>query len=437
MKRPIILLFPIVTELLLYASGVPLQQNRGDSFASHSASSDTFTIVSTPAQPSDLDHVLDVLHPRASVNSLLNPAPETAPGAPTSSTSHPGGSDIILPPIHSIISPQGVPPPGIFPAPRSQVPSRHGAQAGRALAAAVPPHSAADPHQPYASQPVSSSPQPEPGDSSALDDLDRLPKDMPPSFSSFNANHVAVMLEEKIGGKTSTPEVVEEVINGMVIIKTLFQRALQQNRPTAPDSLLRTWRQKIDELSKPHAILTESELRLVEGWKLVMHRQMRAIAKLYQNKDRQLEWDRQSWNDISGSSTRSSTTQLKRDRETSRFLDFLRIMGHKFPTHGPINRLWSLISTPQKYEYLLELATKEGGSHDSNDINNVLVIRRKAIQMWMLEGMTKEEFVEQKRILREIVAKLEERDLNKVRAEMVIISLQRFFEAENIQWKEQ
>ncbi|KAG6814844.1 hypothetical protein H0H93_012048, partial [Arthromyces matolae] len=69
-------------------------------------------------------------------------------------------------------------------------------------------------------------------------------------------------------------------------------------------------------------------------------------------------------------------------------------------------------------------------------IKGALVLRRKAIQMWMLKGMTEVEFAKQKGILREIVANLDERDFNKVRAEMVIISLQRFIRAKNIKWKE-
>ncbi|KAG6807996.1 hypothetical protein H0H93_000725 [Arthromyces matolae] len=119
-------------------------------------------------------------------------------------------------------------------------------------------------------------------------------------------------------------------------------------------------------------------------------------------------------------------------RETNKYRDFLRIMmGTRL---AQIEYIKQLKSTPHTYEDLLQLATTVGNSGDSNDINNALVMRRKAIQMWMLKGMSREEFVEQKKIVRRIVANLGEDNFNVVRAEMVIISLQRLMEA--IKWKE-
>ncbi|KAG6810080.1 hypothetical protein H0H93_015276, partial [Arthromyces matolae] len=308
MKKSIIILFPTVAKIVLYASGVPIQQHRVNGFASPSVSSDIYPIDSSPAQRSDLDDVLNVLHPRASVKDLLNPEPQTPPNAPTSSASHGArGSANTLPPIHSILS-----HPDFIPANSGQFWSRYGAQSGPAPLA-LPPQYGTDSHQRYTPNsnlpsslvgnyvpmdpshstggplfytpllphhagvqyqgsvrpfhgrkinsepetiqykfvpykpPVSNPPQTTPAtqnnnphsSSTAVSvDPDRVPIHIPEGLDNvLRPNKVADKLK-RMASKMRTPD---EVVEEMLIMKTLFEKALEKIDLVSTETVLTAW----------------------------------------------------------------------------------------------------------------------------------------------------------------------------------------------------
>ncbi|KAG6848586.1 hypothetical protein H0H93_015665 [Arthromyces matolae] len=382
MKKPIILILPIAAQLLLFASGIPIQQNRDNGVVRRSFPSHLFPIDSTLVQRSDSRQAFSVL-----VHRPRNPDRTSSPSIPPAAqgTNPSMGS--------SLSSTQ-----------QSPVSSSHDVN----------------------NRPSSSGPALVNG--GAPYGEDRLPElQIQEAWYALSYEELAQVLIRRAKEGTSLSKKAQ-VIQDMRIMIVMFERYLEhaqsdrEHIPSLGIAMLKWWGNEMLALVKREGV---SESPLVRDWKIMLTRQIRAIAQLDEGKKSQTECDN-DWVD----SPQSSTTILRMTQPRADESPYVLCIDMRSIPHDDLTKLKSDGHTFKELITIAEKLEKRDNKYHRPAMN-ALVLRRKAIQMWLRSGMSTEEFDGQEVRLRHSVT--EGTADESILAEMAIISLHRFMKDEKIQ----
>ncbi|KAG6806645.1 hypothetical protein H0H93_002662, partial [Arthromyces matolae] len=142
-------------------------------------------------------------------------------------------------------------------------------------------------------------------------DPDRVPKHIPEGLDNLRPNKVAENLE-KMTSKMRTPD---EVVEEMLVMKTLFEQWMEHNwQGGLIANELDAWKKKAMDLANDERV-TEPKSEGLEWWKKMIDIQMKAIAKLYEGQGLQPKCDGY-WIDDKG----LFTTRLLEERDVIRDL---------------------------------------------------------------------------------------------------------------------